>query len=169
VEAPFAGLTHPDWPFTLKGRIDRIDRRPDGGLMVWDYKTGEIPKAGAIFDEEQDCQLAGYLLALKQGCLDLDAREVEAAAGYIGLKSPRDAHLKYEDFPKYAHRWEELLASLTSRLGDLGRRLSQGDFRPAPSPDDPQKGPCLHCPYQLVCGRRFEGGAEEGANGESEP
>jgi RecB family exonuclease len=167
VEAPFAGLEITDCPFTLKGRIDRIDRRPDGGLMIWDYKTGEVPKPGAIFDEERDCQLAGYLLALKQGCLDLDEPGEEAAAGYIGLKSPRDAHLKYEDFPKYAHRWEDLLASLTSRLADLGARLGQGDFRPAPSLDDPRKGPCLHCPYPLVCGRQSEE-AGEGVNGETE-
>ena len=32
----------------LRGRIDRVDRRPDGSLAVWDYKTGSL----SSFDEE---------------------------------------------------------------------------------------------------------------------
>ena len=45
----------PRWPFrtsgagtgplALRGRIDRLDYHPENAdLMVWDYKSGEIPK-----------------------------------------------------------------------------------------------------------------------------
>lgn len=39
---------------TLVGRPDRIDRRPDGGLVIWDYKTGEPPSKKQIrtFDRQ---------------------------------------------------------------------------------------------------------------------
>ena len=32
----------------LKGRYDRIDRLPDGGLAIIDYKTGKAPSAAAV-------------------------------------------------------------------------------------------------------------------------
>ncbi len=35
-------------PFTLRGRADRIERRPDGRLALLDYKTGVVPKAGDV-------------------------------------------------------------------------------------------------------------------------
>ena len=35
-------------PFTLRGRADRIERRPDGRLTVLDYKTGVVPKNRAV-------------------------------------------------------------------------------------------------------------------------
>jgi hypothetical protein len=45
---------------TISGRIDRIDRRPDGTLRLVDYKSG---KAMAAAEAEQDLQLALYALA----------------------------------------------------------------------------------------------------------
>ncbi|MGF1550159.1 MAG: PD-(D/E)XK nuclease family protein, partial [Sphingomonadaceae bacterium] len=33
---------------TLTGKADRIDRMPDGGLVIVDYKTGPLPKPAAV-------------------------------------------------------------------------------------------------------------------------
>ena len=35
-------------PFVLRGRADRIERRPDGRLALLDYKTGVVPTAAAV-------------------------------------------------------------------------------------------------------------------------
>lgn len=43
VEWKFSGLTPPGWPLELRGRIDRVDVR-DGGLLLIDYKTGSLGK-----------------------------------------------------------------------------------------------------------------------------
>jgi RecB family exonuclease len=47
----------------VRGRIDRIDAAPDGGVFVFDYKSGAVPSAAAIGTGE-GLQLPLYLLAL---------------------------------------------------------------------------------------------------------
>jgi ATP-dependent helicase/nuclease subunit B len=63
-EAPLAGIL-------VHGRADRIDRLPDGGLAIVDYKTGKPPAKKAIE--------AGF--ALQLGLLGLIGR----AAGFEGV------------------------------------------------------------------------------------
>ena len=48
-------------PATLTGRIDRIDRRPDGSLALLDYKSSR--RAMALADAGADLQLALYAVA----------------------------------------------------------------------------------------------------------
>ena len=43
VEWKFSGVTPPDWPLALKGRIDRVDVR-EGEMLLIDYKTGGLGK-----------------------------------------------------------------------------------------------------------------------------
>ena len=42
--SPSAGhydLAVDEQPMKVRGRIDRIDRHPEKGWAIWDYKTGE--------------------------------------------------------------------------------------------------------------------------------
>src|SRR6478752_475590 len=49
----------------VNGRADRVDRSPDGGLIIVDFKTGAtVPSRAAV---EQNAQLAVYQLALRLG------------------------------------------------------------------------------------------------------
>ena len=70
-------------PFTLFGTPDRIDRLPDGRLLLIDYKTGAPPTAEAqkAFDKQL---IAAAALATRGGFADLGPCEV-AAISYIGL------------------------------------------------------------------------------------
>jgi hypothetical protein len=48
----------------VSGRIDRIDRRPDGTLVLRDYKTGRAPRDdGGIFRGGRQLQIPFYVLA----------------------------------------------------------------------------------------------------------
>jgi RecB family exonuclease len=48
----------------LSGKIDRIDRRRDGGLVLRDYKTGRAPKDdGGVFRGGRQLQIPFYILA----------------------------------------------------------------------------------------------------------
>jgi ATP-dependent helicase/nuclease subunit B len=63
---------------TLEGRVDRIDRLPDGRLAIVDYKTGQAPKPKAVTE--------GF--ALQLGLLSLIAR----AGGFGDIGSEVDCH-----------------------------------------------------------------------------
>jgi exodeoxyribonuclease-5 len=154
LEEGFRDLTGPGWPFKVRGRIDRIDRHRDEGLILWDYKTGEIPKAAQVFDALEEFQLPCYLAALKEGKVCPAERDAPLKAGYICLKSVRERHLQHEDFSKRAGEWDRVIAAWAERLAALGPRLAGGDFRPQPLPEPEGKelGACRYCPYLLVCG-----------------
>ncbi len=154
-EVSFQDLQGPDWPFTLRGRIDRLDYHPENSdLVVWDYKTGAIPKAKQVLVEPEEPQLPCYLLAVQQGRVPGLREAASLRAGFIGLKSSRDQHLKHEDFDASPEEWRQAAAALAEQVAALGRRLAAGDFRPdpTPAPDGNDPGACQYCPYALICG-----------------
>ncbi|WP_185962127.1 double-strand break repair protein AddB [Palleronia caenipelagi] len=67
-----------DPPFTLTGTADRIDRRPDGELLIYDYKTGKLPTADQMtyFDKQ---------LVLEAAMAERGAFEGVAAAPVHGV------------------------------------------------------------------------------------
>ncbi len=168
MEERFTDLQGPDWPFRLKGRIDRIDYHRDEGLILWDYKTGEVPKAQKVFDDREEFQLPGYLAAVKKGRVEAAKGEATLKAGYIGLKSARQKHLQHEDFSKRAGEWGQVIAKWEERLASLGRRLAAGDFRPqpAPAPQGKKEGACRYCPHLLICGYLTPESPEDEEEGE---
>jgi ATP-dependent helicase/nuclease subunit B len=70
-EAQIAGVL-------LHGRVDRVDRMPDGKLAIIDYKTGQAPAMKAVAE--------GF--ALQLGLLSLIARD----GGFGGIKGEAGAH-----------------------------------------------------------------------------
>jgi RecB family exonuclease len=163
-EVAFQDLREGDWPYTLAGRLDRLDYHPESNdLVVWDYKSGEIPKKGKVLDDLEEPQLPCYLLAVRQGRVPGPGAAANLRAGFIGLKSPRSHHLKHEDFGASSEQWQQAAEALSRRVADLGRRLAAGDFRPdpTPAPEKRQSGACQYCPYALVCGFTPEPAEEE--------
>lgn len=94
-EAEVAGVT-------LFGKVDRIDRLPDGKLAIVDYKTGQAPRPKAVSE--------GF--ALQLGLLSLIARD----GGFGGIQGEVGAH----------EYW-----SLAKKNGRIGYRWSpDGDEGP---------------------------------------
>jgi ATP-dependent helicase/nuclease subunit B len=154
-EVVFNDLQGLDWPFSLRGRIDRLDYHPEqADLVVWDYKSGDIPKKGRVLGDLEESQLPCYLLAVQLGRVPVNQSAANLRAGFIGLKSPRSHHLKHEDFGVPPSIWQEAAAAFAAKVAALGRSLAAGDFRPdpTPAPEKPHGGACQYCPYGLVCG-----------------
>jgi DNA helicase-2/ATP-dependent DNA helicase PcrA len=115
-------------PHVLRGRVDRVDRLPEGGWELIDYKTGR-PKTPAQL--EQDVQLSLYAVAAQEAWQLGEAR----GAYYYVLD---DAKVPV---PEAAGRdWiEEVATEVAEGI------LSQG-FEPTPS-----YTACGMCDYRLVC------------------
>jgi DNA helicase-2/ATP-dependent DNA helicase PcrA len=113
----------------VRGRVDRVDRLPDGDYELIDYKTGERRTAAQL---ENDLQLALYRLAARE------AWEVEASSGsyYYVLDADKVAA---PTKPDDAERVERTVLQVGE--GILGQ-----DFEPRPSPSV-----CSWCDYRLIC------------------
>ena len=113
----------------VRGRVDRVDRLPDGDYEVIDYKTGERKTAAEL---ESDLQLALYRLAARE------AWDVEASFGsyYYVLDADKvAAPVRPDD----AERVERTVLQ-------VGEGIIGQDFEPRPSPSV-----CSWCDYRLIC------------------
>jgi DNA helicase-2/ATP-dependent DNA helicase PcrA len=113
----------------VRGRVDRVDRLPDGDYELIDYKTGERRTEAEL---ENDLQLALYRLAARE------AWEVEASTGsyYYVLDADKVAA---PSKPDDAERVERTVLQ-------VGEGILDQDFEPRPSPTV-----CGWCDYRLIC------------------
>jgi DNA helicase-2/ATP-dependent DNA helicase PcrA len=116
-------------PHTLRGRVDRVDRLPDGGHELIDYKTGR-PKTPAQLRD--DVQLAVYAMAAREAW-DLEA----SSQSYLYVLDDEKVPL-----PPGAVD-QDLLSETVFTVAD--GILSQG-FEPTPS-----YAACSMCDYRIVC------------------
>jgi DNA helicase-2/ATP-dependent DNA helicase PcrA len=116
-------------PHHVRGRVDRVDRLPDGSHELIDYKTGERKSEAEL---ENDLQLALYRLAAREAW-DL---EVGAGSYYYVLDAEKvAAPVRPDD----AERVERTVL-------EVGEGVTSQDFEPRPSPTT-----CGWCDYRLVC------------------
>jgi ATP-dependent helicase/nuclease subunit B len=79
---------------TVHGRVDRIDRLPDGALAIIDYKTGQPPTQKAVTE--------GF--ALQLGLLGLIGR----AGGFEGVRGDPEA-FEYWSLAHYRGKFGRLM------------------------------------------------------------
>jgi putative RecB family exonuclease len=119
----------------VSGKIDRIDRRPEGGLVLRDYKTGRAPRdEGGVFRGGRQLQIPFYVLAAES--LFPGERVVEAFLDYVdgGRRVTFDpASVRGEAF--------------RTRMRELVDALGRGVFVQEPAA-------CEWCDYTPVCGPR---------------
>jgi DNA helicase II / ATP-dependent DNA helicase PcrA len=113
----------------VRGRVDRVDRLPDGEYELIDYKTGERKSEE---DLDDDLQLALYRMAARE------AWDIEAATGsyYYVLDAEK---VPAPTRPDDAERVERTVLQ-------VGEGILSQDFEPRPSP-----AVCSWCDYRLIC------------------
>jgi DNA helicase-2/ATP-dependent DNA helicase PcrA len=111
----------------LRGRVDRVDRRADGGYELIDYKTGERTARHG-----DDVQLALYRLAARS------AWQVEADVGSYWYVLD-DERVRLPAAPDDAERVERTVL-------EVGAGIEGQDFEPRPSYEI-----CSWCDYRLIC------------------
>jgi DNA helicase-2/ATP-dependent DNA helicase PcrA len=112
----------------LTGRIDRIDRAADGGVVVVDYKTG---KARTQEDADDSLQLSIYAMAAQQKW------------GY--RVSGLAFHNLEGNIPVISKRTDFDLEEARERVAAVARGISEGNFKPKPDYH------CNFCAFRGLC------------------
>ena len=114
----------------LTGKVDRIDKLPDGRLSILDYKTGKKLAAGRL---DIDAQLTMYQFACES---QLDA-EVGELIFY---------HLPTLKEHRTVRRDKPLVKELTARIVDTAEGITRDRFDPKPT-----ENACRWCDYKPIC------------------
>jgi DNA helicase-2/ATP-dependent DNA helicase PcrA len=132
---PACQILHTEESFEIKigevmvvGRIDRIDRRPDGTVAIVDYKTG---RAKDQEDADESLQLSLYAIAAQQKW------------GYkIGALV---FHNLEENVPVSTVRFDSDLIAARSCVEHAARGIAEGIFDAKPGQH------CIFCAYRTLC------------------
>lgn len=114
----------------VTGKVDRVDRLPDGRVAILDYKTG---KAFAKGRELTDSQLTMYQLACEKGL----GVEVAKLSLY---------HLPSQTEVSVSRHDETLVEALKEKIVVTAEGITRQRFEPKPSEQS-----CRWCDYRLLC------------------
>ena len=116
-------------PHYLRGRVDRVDRLPDGGYELIDYKTGR-PKTPAQLRE--DVQLSLYAVGARESW------ELEAAS--------QAYYYVLDDEKVPVDRGDEDRDWITETVFTVAEGIQGQGFEPTPS-----WSACSMCDYRIAC------------------
>jgi ATP-dependent helicase/nuclease subunit B len=127
----------PIGPLTLIGKIDRIDRLPDGQPLVMDYKTeARSTTSDRISDPQEDTQLPFYAALLSDDPLT-------AAYVNLGEKEPTKSYPQ-EDVVDLRDQLIESILSDMNRIAEGARLPAIGEGKA-----------CDYCDARGLCRRDF--------------
>ena len=116
-------------PHVLRGRVDRVDRRPDGSYELIDYKTG---KARTEEQLREDVQLSVYQMGARESW------ELETSAqSYLYVMTGEKVPVEHSD---------EQLNRVRATVAEIGEGILRQDFQPTPSQEI-----CSFCDYRIIC------------------
>jgi DNA helicase-2/ATP-dependent DNA helicase PcrA len=116
-------------PHVIRGRVDRVDRRPDGSYEVIDYKTGRSKTATEL---RSDVQLSIYQMGARESW----GVETSAHSYYYVMTA--------EKVP-VAHSDEEL-DRVRATIEEIGAGIARQDFQPTPTQEI-----CSFCDFRIIC------------------
>jgi ATP-dependent helicase/DNAse subunit B len=164
----------------LHGAIDRVDRAPDGGALVLDYKLSGRVTPRDKFEEQAKLQLPLYLLAVAERW---DARPVGGLYHPLRATSSRrprglvleEAAGELASYGLYSkdvvdeEEFEVTLEETRRRAGEIVARMRAGDVRRDPGPRRGLRGHDVcppYCAFAPICRRDRAPRSEDDLEGE---
>jgi ATP-dependent helicase/nuclease subunit B len=139
----------------LRGRMDRLDRLPDGRYLIIDYKTGQVDPRVWLDDRPDDPQLPLYALARRDALAGIAFAQLRVGAlKYAGVAAAADIAPGLQavnewksrpdgcdDLPALLGYWQEKLTSLAQAF-----HAGTADV----DPKDP-RNTCTYCELGSLC------------------
>ena len=116
-------------PHLLRGRVDRVDRHPDGSYELIDYKTGKAKTAEEL---REDVQLSLYQMGARESW-----RLETSAQSYFYVLTGEKVPVEHS---------EEELERVRETVAEIAGGILKQRFEPTPSPDI-----CRFCDYRIIC------------------
>ncbi len=116
-------------PHLLRGRVDRVDRHPDGSYELIDYKTG---KAKTTDELREDVQLSLYQMGARESW-----RLETSAQSYFYVLTGEKVPVEHS---------EQELERVKDRVAEIAGGILKQRFEPTPSADI-----CRLCDYRIIC------------------
>lgn len=113
---------------TIVGRIDRMDKLPDHGIVITDYKTG---KPQSQEDADESLQLSIYALAARE--------KWDYRADHLVF------HNLEENTFVTTQRGADQLRQAKLKVEEVAGKIAAGNFQPTPGFH------CRFCAYQTLC------------------
>lgn len=126
VEAPLG-------KFQVRGYVDRLERSPDGGLVITDYKTGKAPRENDVGNKMRQLEMYAYMVRALRGELPAKMRLMYLKDGVVLEQQPTETSIKF-------------LEKRTIALYEaIERACTTGSFPPRRS------GLCNFCNFKQWC------------------
>src|SRR5215203_4586455 len=116
-------------PHLLRGRVDRVDRHPDGSYELIDYKTG---RAKTEEELREDVQLSVYQMGARESW-GLET----SAQSYLYVLTGEKVPVEHSD---------EELDRVRAAVSEIAGGILKQRFEPTPSPEI-----CRFCDYRIIC------------------
>src|SRR5918995_359241 len=116
-------------PHLLRGRVDRVDRHPDGSYELIDYKTG---RAKTEEELREDVQLSVYQMGAREAW-----RLETSAQSYFYVLTGEKVPVEHSD---------EELDRVRATVSEIAGGILKQRFDPTPSPEI-----CRFCDYRIIC------------------
>ncbi len=116
-------------PHLLRGRVDRVDRHPDGSYELIDYKTGRAKTEDEL---REDVQLSVYQMGARESW-GLET----SAQSYLYVLTGERVPVEHSD---------EELERVRATVAEIGDGILKQRFEPTPSPEI-----CRFCDYRIIC------------------
>ena len=116
-------------PHLLRGRVDRVDKLPDGSYELIDYKTG---KAKTEQQLREDVQLSLYQMGARESW-----RLTTSAQSYLYVLSGEKVPVEHS---------EEELDRVKATVAEIAEGILAQQFEPTPSHEV-----CSFCDYRIIC------------------